>query len=118
MRSWAIAIVVAVAACSPSATQVTEPQPTGAPVETGGGMPPEAPAAAGGHADSESHTGAAAACEEIAKACHDVGTAPGDAGACHEIGHKGDAAACEKEHHRCLALCEAAAKGAGSHAGH
>lgn len=118
MKSWMIAVTVAAAACSPSATPVAEPQPTGTTVESGGGRPLEAPAGAGGHADAGSHTGATAACEEIAKACHDVGHGPGEAGTCHEIGHKGDATACEKEHHRCIALCEAAAKGGGAHGGH
>ncbi|NUP08668.1 MAG: hypothetical protein HOW73_21680 [Polyangiaceae bacterium] len=63
------------------------------------------------------HASGSPKCDELAKACHDVGHGDDELGKCHQLGHAGDAAVCEKEHDRCVKLCKAAAeKGAHSHA--
>ncbi len=129
MKTSQIALVLtALIACGPSSTQpapATEPEATGvpAPAETSTPVATAEPAAsasatAASTAEPGSHSGGPAVCEEIAKACHDVGHGPGETGKCHELGHKGDATVCEKEHHRCLALCAEAAKKGGGHHGH
>jgi hypothetical protein len=126
MKTSQIALLLtALTACGPSTTQpapAAEPETTAAPAPPETSVPvataePAASASASATAQPGSHSGGPAVCEEIAKACHDVGHGPGETGKCHELGHKGDATVCEKEHHRCLALCaEAAKKGGGHHA--
>jgi len=62
------------------------------------------------------HAPGGARCNDLAKACHDVGHGADDAGKCHQIGHAGDAAACDKEYARCVAVCKKAAdKGGHGH---
>ncbi len=54
---------------------------------------------------SAAHAPGGAQCQELAKACHDVGHGADEAGKCHQVGHAGDNAACAKEHARCITLC-------------
>jgi hypothetical protein len=98
----------------PEATTSSDSASTAAPVQTAvaTAQPSAAPADS---APAGPHAGGPAVCEELAKACHDVGHGPGETGKCHEIGHKGDVQACEKERDRCLKLCADAAKNAGGH---
>lgn len=45
------------------------------------------------------------ACANIASACHDVDPGFGPLHDCHELGHTGELADCEKREAECLALC-------------
>ncbi len=101
-----IASLSFIAACGGSTPPVGEAMP--------GAMPPGDTAPEGGP------TGEAAsspACEELAKKCHEHAGASPLAKECHEIGHGGDAGACEAKHHECVAECEKAAA-SGEHAEH
>jgi hypothetical protein len=121
-QACSIVLVLGVLGCGSSRTSgpVAEPEPTASPDSASTAAPVETAvataAATSAPADSAhagDHAGGPAVCEELAKACHDVGHGPGETGKCHEIGHKGDAQACEKEHDRCLKLCAEAARTGG-----
>lgn len=106
MMRYILVTMLLVTGCGSS---TTEPA-SSAEAHEAAGAQAETAVAHGGGEGMHKHGAVPSVCEEISKACHDVGHGPGDAGTCHVIGHKGDAAACEKEHHRCLALCEELAK--------
>jgi hypothetical protein len=42
-------------------------------------------------------------CDELGTGCHDIKTTEGQE--CHEIGHTGDVAACEKAYDMCAKIC-------------
>jgi hypothetical protein len=67
---------------------------------------------AGGAAESDG----AVKCEVIGELCHEADTGSGPAHECHEVGHVGNAAACEAEFASCIGTCVAdeGAGGAGS----
>jgi len=96
--SCAAVLLVACASGPQEPPGAPDGQATSTAEETGGATPHDA------------HAGGPASCEELAKACHDVGHGDDDAGKCHQIGHAGDAESCDKERARCVSLCAEKAK--------
>lgn len=58
-----------------------------------------------GQAGRDGHADGAIVCEVLGELCHAADEGEGAARDCHEVGHKGNAAACEAEFAGCIAAC-------------
>ena len=69
---------------------------------------------AGGAADGGAmHGDAALECQVLGELCHAADSGTGPAHECHEVGHVGNAAACNAEFAGCVGVCTGADTGAG-----
>ena len=93
-----------------------ESSEAGAPSQGGagqGGSTSLPEAGAGGAVHGE----ASIACQVLGELCHAADTGSGPAHDCHEVGHVGNAAACEAEFAGCVATCTDANVGGGGAGG-
>ena len=99
------------AACGGDDDDATPNPSGGAPSHAGaGGSDARGGEAQGG---GDGHGEGAAVCEVLGSLCHAADAGPGPIADCHDVGHEGNATACEAQFASCITTCVADEDGAG-----